>query len=385
MTTPFDTEMMARALQLARRGIYSTRPNPAVGCVLVREGAVIGEGLTRPAGQNHAEIEALADCDNPRGANAYVTLEPCSHQGKTGPCADALIEAGVAGVFIAMRDPNPEVGGEGIARLKRAGIEVNEGLLESEAEAVNPGFCKRMRLGLPFVRVKLAASLDGRTAMASGESQWITGPAARADAQKLRARSGAIVTGVDTVINDDPAMTVRDEKLDIPDQPLRVILDSTLRTPPDARILQQAGHTAIAYVNAGADSHGLKAAGAELLFLPGPHNWVDLPGLLTELAARQVNDILVECGPRLAGAFVKQGLVDELVVYMAPTLLGSKARPLLELDLDTMREQYRLEVADMRRVGDDVRWTLLPTDSTTPSDPKGSEGPPEIVDNSPRD
>jgi diaminohydroxyphosphoribosylaminopyrimidine deaminase/5-amino-6-(5-phosphoribosylamino)uracil reductase len=327
-----------------------------VGCVLVRDGVVIGEGFTQRAGGNHAEIEALAACADPRGATAYVTLEPCSHQGKTGPCVEALIAAGVAEVFIAMRDPNPAVGGHGLARLQAAGITVHEGLLAAQAEAVNPGFFKRMRTGLPRVRVKLAASLDGRTAMASGESQWITGPAARADVQKLRARSGAIVTGVETVISDDPALTVRDDSLDIPDQPLRVIVDSTLRTPPGAKLLSQPGQTLIAC----AAGEGAAPGGAELIRLPGPDGRVDLPALLGELAARQINDILVECGPRLAGAFIAAGLVDELVVYMAPTLMGSKARPMLELGLDAMDEQRRLQVADIRRVGDDVRWTLLP-------------------------
>jgi len=361
MTTPFDTEMMARAIRLARRGIYSTRPNPAVGCVLVRDGEIIGEGFTQPAGGNHAEIEALNVCENPAGATAYVSLEPCAHEGKTGPCADALIAAGVAEVFIAMDDPNPEVGGQGSAKLEAAGISVTNGLLAAEAEAVNPGFFKRMRTGLPHVRMKLASSLDGRTAMASGESQWITGPAARADVQRLRGRSGAIITGVETVLADDPALTVRDETLDIPDQPLRVILDSRLRTPLDAKILE-GGNVLIAYSDETADGSELAATGAELVYLPNEDWRVDLNALLAYLAKRQINDILVECGPRLAGAFVEAGLADELVVYMAATLMGSEARPLLELPIATMAEKRPLTIKDIRKVGDDVRWTLLSTD-----------------------
>jgi diaminohydroxyphosphoribosylaminopyrimidine deaminase/5-amino-6-(5-phosphoribosylamino)uracil reductase len=362
MTSPIDTQMMARALGLARRGRYSTRPNPSVGCVLVRDGAVIGEGFTRPAGGNHGEIEALQAVANggldAKAATAYVTREPCAHQGKTGPCAQALVTAGIARCVIAMRDPNPQVSGKGIEILTAAGIEVTEGVLAGEAQAINPGFYKRMRTGLPLVRLKLAASLDGRTAMASGESQWITGAAARADVQKLRARSGAIVTGVDTVLADDPSLTVRDEALDIPAQPLRVILDSQLRTPATATTLQAPGEVLIAYAAADAQTATLAATGAELLPLAGADGRVDLPGLLALLGGRQVNDILVECGPRLAGAFVSQGLVDELVLYIAPTLLGSDARPLLDLPIAVMAEQQRLVVLDVRQLGSDFRYTL---------------------------
>jgi diaminohydroxyphosphoribosylaminopyrimidine deaminase/5-amino-6-(5-phosphoribosylamino)uracil reductase len=360
MMTPFDTQMMARAIQLARRGRYSTRPNPTVGCVLTRDGQVIGEGYTQPAGRNHAEIEALQACANPRGATAYVTLEPCSHQGKTGPCAEALIEAGIAACVIAMRDPNPAVAGDGIAKLTGTGVEVSEGLLQAEAETLNPGFYQRMRSGRPRLRVKLAASLDGRTAMASGESQWITGPAARLDVQKLRAGSGAIITGIDTVLVDNPAMTVREESLTVPDQPLRVILDSRLRTPTDASILQAPGQALIVYTDNSANTNALAATGAELLAVSAAGKRIDLHAVVAELAARQINEILVECGPRLAGAFVQQRLVDELVVYMAPTLLGSDARPLLELPIAAMGAQQRLDVTDIRKVGEDYRWTLRP-------------------------
>jgi diaminohydroxyphosphoribosylaminopyrimidine deaminase/5-amino-6-(5-phosphoribosylamino)uracil reductase len=360
MSASFDIDMMARAIRLAQRGIYSSRPNPAVGCVITRDGEIIGEGYTQPAGQNHAEIEALNNCQNPFGATAYVTLEPCSHQGKTGPCANALVAAGIAKIFISMRDPNPEVAGEGIDKLKAARIEVEEGLLAAQAETINPGFYQRMRTGRPRVRIKLASSLDGRTAMASGESQWITGPAARADVQKLRGRSDAIITGVETVLHDNPAMTVRDDSLDIQHQPLRVILDSSLRTPADAKILSEAGSSLIVYADQNADTSRYAHTNTECLHLPGPDNRVDLAQLLTELGWRQVNDILVECGPRLAGAFVGAGLVDKLIVYMAATLLGSNARPLLELPIDVMDDQHRLTIADMRQVGEDWRVTCLP-------------------------
>ncbi len=362
----FDADMMARAIRLARRGIYRTRPNPTVGCVITRDKKIIGEGTTQSFGQNHAEIEALNNCPNPAGATAYVTLEPCSHLGKTGPCADALIAAGIARVVIAMRDPNPQVAGDGIKKLRAAGITVAAGLLEAQAETINPGFYKRMRTGQPAVRVKLASSLDGRTAMASGESQWITGPAARADVQKLRGRSDAIITGVETVLQDNPAMTVRDTSLDIHKQPLRVILDSRLRTPPDARILSEAGATLIVYADEHADTsryinnQSAQHSNTQCLHLPGPQNRVDLAQLLTELGRRQVNDILIECGPRLAGAFVAAGLVDELIVYMAATLLGSNARPLLELPIDVIGDRHRLTLADVRRVGEDWRLTCLP-------------------------
>ena len=363
MMTTLDRQMMARALQLARRGCYSTRPNPSVGCVLVRDSEIIGEGFTRPAGGNHAEIEALLGCRGPglaRGATAYVSLEPCSHEGKTGPCVDALIEAGVAGVFVAMRDPNPAVAGAGIARLKQAGMDVVEGLLEAEARAINPGFYQRMETGVPRVRVKLAASLDGRTAMADGSSQWITGPAARADVQRWRALSGAILTGVETVLQDNPALTVRDESLDIPAQPLRVVVDSTLRTAADSKILQRPGETLIACAKAGGQAAVLEAAGAELILLPGTDGRVDLRALLAELATRQCNDILVECGPRLAGSLLEQGLVDEILLYLAPALLGSSARPLFELPIEGMDNKLGLQVADLRQIGDDLRLTLLP-------------------------
>ena len=349
MTSVSDIRMMARAIRLAERGRYRTRPNPAVGCVLVRRGSVIGEGSTQRAGGNHAEVEALAMAGDARGCTAYVTLEPCAHHGRTGPCADALIAAGVERVVVAEEDPNPQ-GGGGIRRLREAGIRVDLGVLREAARAVNPGFFKRHLTGLPLVRLKLAASLDGRTAMASGESQWITGPEARADVQRLRGRSGAIVTGIETVLADDPALTVRDDALDIPGQPLRVVLDSRLRTPA----------TTLIFHASGGGNDALEAAGAELVKLPASAGGVDLLPVMSRLAEREINEVLVECGPRLAGALVEEGLVDELIVYMAPTLLGSDARPLLLLSLDTMAQQRRLTVTDWRQVGRDYRWTLAP-------------------------
>ena len=344
-------------------------PNPHVGCVLVRDGHVIGQGFTQPAGGNHAEIEALAMAGDARGATAYVTLEPCSHHGKTGPCADALVAAGVARVVVAMQDPNPAVAGEGLARLRAAGVEVSCGLLEGEAQQVIPGFIARMTRGRGRVRVKLAMSLDGRTAMASGESQWITGPAARADVQRLRAASCAIVTGVGTVVADDCALTVRAEELGLPApeaqrasarQPLRVVLDSKLRTPGGARVLSAEAATLLLHGEGAAVPDALKASEAEMLPLASGANGLDLDAMMALLAQRQCNEILVESGPHLAGALLQAGLVDELIVYMAATLLGSRAQPLLELPIDAMADKVPLTVADVRKVGQDWRFTVKP-------------------------
>jgi diaminohydroxyphosphoribosylaminopyrimidine deaminase/5-amino-6-(5-phosphoribosylamino)uracil reductase len=366
MFSPFDTRMMARALQLARRGRYWASPNPHVGCVLARDGQIIGEGFTQPAGGNHAEIEALSAAGDARGATAYVTLEPCNHSGRTGPCAEALLAAGIGRVVAALEDPNPQVAGGGLARMRAAGIEVAAGLLEAEARAVIPGFLARMERGRGRVRVKLAASLDGRTGMASGESQWITGPPARSDVQRLRAESCAIVTGIGTVLADDCSLTVRADQLGLdPGEqhlatrraPLRVVLDSRLQTPPGAAILDGSAPTLICHSAAAA---GGDFGGADLLALPRAEAGVDLDALMQQLAIRQCNEILVESGPRLAGSLLRAGLVDELLLYLAPTLLGSEGRPLLELPLQQMDQQRRLRVSDSRRVGDDWRLTLAP-------------------------
>jgi diaminohydroxyphosphoribosylaminopyrimidine deaminase/5-amino-6-(5-phosphoribosylamino)uracil reductase len=365
----FDTRMMARALQLAREGRYSAMPNPHVGCVLVRDGQVIGEGFTQPAGGNHAEIEALAMAGNARGATAYVTLEPCSHQGKTGPCADALLAAGVVRVVAALQDPNPQVAGAGLARLRAAGVAVECGVLQAEAEAVIPGFIARMRRGRGRVRAKLAMSLDGRTAMASGASQWITGAPARRDVQRLRAMSCAVVTGAGTVLSDDCALTVRADELGLPDatavrasarQPLRVVLDSQQRAPVTARVFSAEAPTLWCHDAACRPIRPAPSTGTELLALARLAHGLDLQGLFAELNRRQCNEILVESGPRLAGALLQLGLLDELIVYMAPTLLGSSARPLLALPLEAMADKVPLHLRDVRQVGEDWRFTAVP-------------------------
>ncbi len=383
----FDHQCMARALELARRALYTTDPNPRVGCVLAHDGLIIAEGFHARAGEPHAERNALATAgEHARGATAYVTLEPCSHTGRTGPCADALIDAGVARVVAAMQDPNPQVAGSGLQRLRDAGIQVDTGLQEADARALNPGFVLRMSQGRPLIRIKAAASLDGRTAMASGESQWITGPEAREDVQRLRARSSAIVTGIGTVLADRPSYTVRPEQwrhgeyADGPVRaPLRVILDPALRTPVDSPVVTADGPCLIAHADqpgAAPDDRrrALEHAGAELLALPraraasdsaepaatarAEQRGLDLHAVIAELTRRECNEVLVECGATLAGAFVREALFDELIVYLAPTLLGADARGLLDLPFERMDQQVRLQWRDLRRVGDDLRLTL---------------------------
>ncbi len=367
-----DHRFMARALRLAERGLYTTDPNPRVGCVIVRDGQVVGEGWHRRAGEPHAERNALAQAGSAaRGATAYVTLEPCAHHGRTPPCALALVEAGVSRVVAAMQDPNPLVGGQGLAILRDAGVDATVGLLADAAEALNPGFLKRMRHRRPFVRCKLAMSLDGRTAMASGESQWVTGPAARRDVQLLRARSSAVITGVATLLADDPSLNVRlapaelygVEGSTVVRQPLRVVLDSRLRTPPRARLLGLTGDTLIVCgEGAPAESEQeLRAAGAEVLRLPQLGGRIDLGRLLEALADRGVNEALIESGPTLAGAALLAGAVDELILYVAPHLMGDAARALVKLPgLEHMAQRIPLSFQDVRRVGDDLRLTLRP-------------------------
>ena len=367
--TPQDYEFMARAFRLAERGLYTTMPNPRVGCVLVKDGRVIGEGWHVRAGEPHAEVNALtAAGDNARGATAYVSLEPCSHTGRTGPCSQALVDAGVSRVVYAMEDPNPLVSGRGIDIMRAGGIQVDGPVLEDDARALNPGFIKRMECKLPFVRCKLAMSLDGRTAMESGESKWITGPRARADVQRLRARSCAIVSGVDSVLQDNSSLTVRADELDLANareaaekQPLRVILDSRLRLPRNALMFKQ--HTPILLVHNGSAEVGHLAGWpefVELLALPGKDGRIDLQALLRELAQRHCNEVLVEAGSTLAGSFLRRGLLDEIIVYMAPKLLGSKARPIFELPLETMSASLALKINDIRAVGRDWRITASP-------------------------
>ena len=362
---------MARAIQLAERGLYTTMPNPRVGCVITAaDGTVVGEGWHQRAGLPHAEIEALnAAGERARGATVYVTLEPCSHTGRTGPCADALVAAGVAKVVYGMEDPNPSVSGDGLRKLKEAGIEVSGPVLEEACRALNPGFIKRMTLGLPLVRSKSAMSLDGRTAMASGESKWVTGPAARADVQRLRARSCAIVTGVETVRFDNPNLNVRADEIALEllaaeaaaeVQPLRVIVDSKLRTPSRAFILQGDAPTLVVTTEPAdpARRERLEKAGAEVVTLPAdPAGRVDLQALLQELARRECNEVLVESGATLSGEFLYRGHVDELIVYVAPKLLGSTARPLFELPIERMGSVLPITITDMRAVGHDWRIT----------------------------
>ena len=366
-----DHRYMARAIELARRGLYTTQPNPRVGCVLVRDGAIVGEGWHRKAGEPHAERNALADAgSNARGATAYVTLEPCSHHGRTPPCADGLIEAGVARVVAAMVDPNPQVAGSGLQRLRAAGIDTDSGILETEAAALNPGFIRRMSTGRPYVRGKLAMSLDGRTAMANGDSKWITGEDARRDVQRLRARSDAILTGIGTVLADDPSLNVRLSAAELPGvedvsylrQPLRVVLDSRLRMSPGARMLSLPGATLIL---TGAEdlTHGvaLAEAGAEVVTLRERDGQLALDSVLEELGRREINELLIEAGPTLAGAALAAGIIDELIIYIAPHLMGDSARGLFHLPgLERMAGRIDLRITDIRAVGRDWRVTARP-------------------------
>ena len=364
-----DAHYMARALELARKGLYSTHPNPRVGCVIVRDGRVIGEGWHVRAGEPHAEVHALRQAGElARDATVYVTLEPCSHFGRTPPCAEALVQAGVARVVVAMRDPNPQVAGRGLLRLLDAGIAVHSGVLESEARLLNQGFLKRMEHGLPFVRVKLAMSLDGRTAMASGESQWITGPAARSAVQRLRARSSVVITGADTVLTDQARLTVRPDELGLGAEltalaeqrpPLRLLIDGRLRVPLDAPFFR-AGPALVATCAAATARERYQEDGHELLAVSGSKGHVDLRKLLVELAGRGINEVLVEAGPRLAGAFARQGLVDEYQIFVAGQFLGSSARPLLDWPLNQMSEAPRLKIVEMRAVGADWRVIAVP-------------------------
>ena len=377
-----DHRYMARALQLAQKGLYTTDPNPRVGCVIVRDEQIVGEGFHLRAGEPHAEINALNDAgEKAQGATAYVTLEPCSHIGRTGPCAVALQEAKVSRVVIAMVDPNPQVSGRGIRLLEEAGIEVAVGLLEIEARVLNPGFIARMTQQRPFVRLKMAMSLDGRTAMGSGESQWITGPEARTQVQRLRARSSAILSGVESLIMDDSRLTLRAEQLQLDNadevvrrQPLRVILDTHLRLPLAAACLSEPGRTLVITTPDHSEEkrERLTEAGAEVQVLPaGSDGRIDLEVMLQWLAENeQVNELLVETGATLAGAMLDAALVDELQLFVAPTLLGGEARPLFALPgLSRMADQRRLTIHDMRAVGRDWRIIASPqaTSETGPS------------------
>ena len=346
---------MARALELAGRGLYTATPNPRVGCVVVRGGEVAGEGWHERAGAPHAEVNALAAAGaRARGATAYVSLEPCVHQGRTGPCTQALIEAGVSRVVAAMRDPNPLVAGKGLDALQQAGVEAVAGLMEHEARDLNIGFVSRMTRGRPWVRLKLAASLDGRTALNNGRSQWITGPEARRDGHHWRARACAVLTGGGTVREDDPQLTVRE--VATPRQPLRVVVDSKLETPPAARIFEGGGVLVAAAREDRPKIAALKARGAEVVVMPNAAGKVELPGLFRELARRGMNEVHVEAGSRLNGSLVREGQVDEALVYLAPALLGDKALGMFDLpELADLAARRALEMRDLRQVGTDIR------------------------------
>lgn len=353
-----DHMFMQRALRLAKNGLYSTDPNPRVGCVLVRDGNIVGEGWHKKAGEAHAEVLALRQAGNDaKAATAYVTLEPCSHTGKTPPCAEALVQAQVGRVVVAMQDPNPLVSGQGVLRLRKSGIAVESGLMEVQARVLNPGFIKRMETGLPYVRVKMAMSLDGRTAMASGESQWITGDAARQNVQLLRARSSAVLTGIGSVLSDDPSMNVRlsaDElNIDEVRQPLRVVLDSELRFPAKAKIAEVEGDVLIMTTSKNDVDNAVQ--------LPEKDGHVDLKAALKYLAKIEINEVHVEAGAILSGAFLQQQLVDEIVVYMAPHIMGDEARGLFALPgLSKMKDRISLDIQDVRMLGKDLRITAKP-------------------------
>ena len=371
--TAADHAHMGRALQLAALGQYSTAPNPAVGCVLLdAAGAVVGEGWHHRAGQPHAEVYALhAASIRARGGTAYVTLEPCSHHGRTPPCADALVAAGVRRVVAAMQDPNPRVAGDGLRKLDAAGIVTAVGVLERAARELNRGFVSRMTRGRPWVTVKLGSSADGRTALADGSSQWITSESARADVQRLRARASAIVTGIGTALADDPSLTVRDGNLDMGGRvPLRVVLDSRGRLEPDLKLARDGLPTLVFGSHAGARSLARLAAAESSVLQVEPlpadaTGSIDLHATLRRLAELECNEVLVEAGPRLAGSFLAAGLADEIVLYVAPTILGDTAQPafVLPQPLRVLAERPRYSYHDVRRVGPDLRLTLRPVET----------------------
>lgn len=362
----FDRLAMTRAHELAARGLETTHPNPRVGCVVARGTHIVGEGWHAYAGEPHAEVLALeAAGAAARGATAYVTLEPCAHHGRTPPCVDALIAAGIARVVFAVGDPHPAVDGKGAAALRAAGIGVEAGLMQKEARELNPGFFMRHERGRPFVRVKLAASLDGRTALAGGESRWITGEAARADVQRWRARSSAVMTGIGTVLADDPRLDVR-EPAGVRRQPLRVVLDTELRTPAHARLLAAPGEVIVMTCSRDASRHAaLAAKGVRIVPIVAagatPAARVDLAAALAALAQLEVNELLVEAGPALAGAFIEAALVDELLLYVAPVLLGPQGRPLAALsEPRSLTDAPRFTIVEQAAVGEDVRLRLRP-------------------------
>jgi diaminohydroxyphosphoribosylaminopyrimidine deaminase/5-amino-6-(5-phosphoribosylamino)uracil reductase len=358
-----DHAHMARALRLATRGLYSTDPNPRVGCVIVRDGEIVGEGWHAHAGEPHAEIGALAQAgESASGATAYVSLEPCCHHGRTPPCTDALLSAGIKRVVIATRDPNPEMSGSGERQLVDAGVEVERNVLAAEARALNVGFFQRMETGRPFVRSKIAASLDGRTALANGTSKWITGEAAREDVQRLRARSSAILTGSGTVVADDPELTARFDAAGGVRQPTRIVVDSRLKTPPGSRLLDAGAEVRIFCTEAVPDVRDrLEKAGAIVEVIESQAGGVSLPALMNRLAKLEINEVHVEAGPVLNGSLLQAGLLDELVVYMASHVLGTDGRGMFAIpELTGMSERVAFELVELRKVGADCRMTYRP-------------------------
>lgn len=358
---------MSQAIQLARKGLYSTAPNPRVGCVIVKDDTLLAEGWHEYAGGPHAEINAINNADIEPGCDIYVTLEPCSHHGKTPPCVDALLKLKPAKVIIAMQDPNPLVGGEGIARLKQAGVEVITGVLEAQSRELNCGFISRFEKKRPFIRLKMAASLDGRTALGNGESQWITGEAARREVQYLRARSSAILTSAATVLADSPSLNVRLSSEELGQQrevsqPVRVVLDSQLKLSGKEKIFKQGGAVWIYTLNTDKDRHQqLVAAGADITVMDGVEGHINLSKLFEHLALREVNEVHTECGQTLAGALMRKKLLDELVLYLAPQFLGNQARGLFDLgELTKMNAAPRCKIKQLRNVGEDIRITLIP-------------------------
>jgi diaminohydroxyphosphoribosylaminopyrimidine deaminase / 5-amino-6-(5-phosphoribosylamino)uracil reductase len=355
MFSPADRERMAEALQLAEKGLYTATPNPRVGCVIVRDGQVVGTGWHEKTGEPHAEILALrAAGARARGATAYVSLEPCSHYGRTPPCADALIEAGIGRVVAAMQDPNSKVAGSGFAALRAAGIEVESGLMQDEARALNCGFVSRMTRGRPWVRTKIAASLDGRTALANGQSQWITGPEARRDGHAWRARACAVLTGIGTVRDDDPQLDVRE--VETARQPLKVLVDSRLQVPLSAKLLQSGKVLVAAAVENKSSIAALRGQGAEVVVLPNARGKVELADLMRELARREINEVHVEAGFKLNGSLLGEGLVDEILIYLAPSILGDSARGMFKLpELADLAQKRLLQFADVQTIGSDLR------------------------------
>ena len=371
-----DYDYMARAIALAKKGLYSTKPNPAVGCVIVNQGEVVGEGWHQRAGMPHAERVALANAGaKAKGATVYVTLEPCSHHGRTPPCADGLIEAGVVEVVMAMVDPNPLVSGQGIARLKQAGIEVKTGLMEEEARNLNKGFIHKMQSQMPYVKIKMATSLDGRTAMENGESQWITGAEARADVHKMRAQAGAVITGIGTVLADDPSLTVRlsDDELKVMNltpenaHPLRVILDPNLSMPLDAKMLSQFGRTLVMTTKESVERspelvEAMFAKQIEVVAVSAREDRLDVKAILKYLAEEEnINDVLVESGSMVAGGFIASGYVNEIHSFIAPCLMGNKAKPMFDLpSMRFMNDKIEFQFESMMRFGEDIKLVLKP-------------------------